>query len=235
MLQLAAPVQKRPEQQRWPEPPHASQVLLPQVSPAEQKSPLRPAQQGSLSPPQATQVLFASTVDGAVQSTPCGHRCWPGSPHWPPLQPPPAHVPWPCEQAEPLATQTLELLSQQPPPPHWLPSQQGEPGVPHCRQMVFPPHAMPVATQKSGALLLLPAAQHMAPAPPQPPQAPPAQVPSPPPQVPPLSTQVSLTQHAPAPAHVLLSQQGCPAPPQATKVPARQTLLPVPLSPLGTH
>lgn len=75
MLQLALPAQNRPAQQRWPDAPHASQVLLPQVNPAAQKSPLRALQQGCPSPPQATHALLSSRVDGAVQSTPCAQRC----------------------------------------------------------------------------------------------------------------------------------------------------------------
>jgi hypothetical protein len=206
MLQLAPPAQNRPSQQRWPEPPQASQVLLPQVKPAAQKSPLRALQQRCPSPPQATQALLSSMVDGAVQSTPCPHRCWPGSPHWPPLQPPPLQVPCPCEQAAPLPTQRFELLSQQPPPSHWLPSQQGAPGVPHCRHIELPAQVMLGDVQKSAALLLLPAVQQVAPAPPQVPHAPLAQVPRPPPHGVPVSRQTSLTQHAPALAQVLLSQ-----------------------------
>ena len=69
-LQLSAPLQNRPSQQRCPAPPHASQVLLPHVSPPAQKSPLRAPQQRCPSPPQATQVLLVSMVEGPVQSTP---------------------------------------------------------------------------------------------------------------------------------------------------------------------
>lgn len=235
MLQVAPAAQNRPSQQRCPDAPHASQVLLPQVKPAAQKSPLRALQQRCPSPPQATHALLSSMVDGAVQSTPWAQRCWPGSPHWPPLQPPPLHVPWPCEQAAPLPTQRFELLSQQPPPSHWLPSQQGAPGVPHCRHIELPAQVMLGEVQKSDALLLLPAVQHEAPALPQVPHAPLVQVPRPPPHAAPGSRQTSLTQHAPALPHVLLSQHAWPGPPHATKAPPRHTFPAAPLSPLGTH
>lgn len=94
---------------------------------------------------------------------------------------------------------------------------------------------MPGDVQKSAALLLLPAVQQVVPAPPQVPQAPLLQVPRPPPHAVPLSRQTSLTQHAPAPAHVLLSQHAWPGPPHATNVPPRHTFAAGPLSPLGTH
>lgn len=80
-----------------------------------------------------------------------------------------------------------------------------------------------------------PAVQHAAPAPPQPPQAPLPQVPSPPPQAAPLSMQRLFTQHAPTPAHVVLSQHGCPALPHATRAPALHTVPAAGLSPLGMH
>ena len=117
-LQVRAAAQNRPAQQRCPAEPQASQVLEAQVKPPAQKSPLRPLQHFCASPPQATQVLLLSMVEEAVQSTPPPQSCWPGSPHWPALQPPAEQVPWPAVHAEPLATQRLELLSQHPPAWH---------------------------------------------------------------------------------------------------------------------
>jgi hypothetical protein len=59
-----------------------------------------------------------------VHPTPPPQQAWPISPHAPPWQPPPVHVPCACEQAVAGPAQVPVVPSQQPPPAHTLPSQQ---------------------------------------------------------------------------------------------------------------
>ena len=64
-------------------------------------------------------------VLGAVQATSPWQMGWPSRPQVPPWQPPDWQVPWLLEHIEPAPTQTLVLLSQQPPEPHTPPWQHG--------------------------------------------------------------------------------------------------------------
>lgn len=87
------------------------------------------------------QVLYA-----AVHSTPEPQHAWPILPHAPAMQPPFEHIPWVPGQAEPLATQVMLLVSQQPPLAQLLPSQQGWPGPPQAAHLP-PLQVIPEAVQ----------------------------------------------------------------------------------------
>lgn len=156
---------------------------------------------------------------------------WPSLPQVPPWQPPAVHVPWVELQVPAAATQRLVFWSQHPPPPHWLPSQQGWPAPPQAVQVVFVLHARPDAVQKSAAAP--PPAQQAWFWPPHDVQAPPVQVPTPPPQVVPAPTQVAPAQQPPS--QELVAQHGWPGAPQLTKAPPTQTAPAALEVPAGAH
>jgi hypothetical protein len=160
-----------------------------QVRPGWQTS---PGQQPWPTSPQAAHTPPRQSVYALVQPTPSPQQALPARPHWPPWQPPPAQVPCLVAHAEPFPTQTSEFWSQQPPPAHRLPGQQGWPGPPQIAQTPrrqarsLPPQ---VALLQQGC----PAAPHGAHTPPEQPR--------------------------PAPPQPLPAQQGCPDWPQATQEP----------------
>jgi hypothetical protein len=202
-------------------------------------------------PPQGTQLplFWLHEAYGAVQvaAAPVPQHFWPMPPH-PALPPhsPALHIPPPdaAEQAV-LAATHFAVLSQQPPAPQPLPSQQGWPVPPQAWQVLPaappPPQVNPETVQKSAGFVrspppaglpgqqALPEAPQPAPplrhslvAPPTVPQAPRV---LPPPQVVPVATQVVPLQQSVDPVpQPPPPQQGWPVAPQAAVAPREHTM-----------
>jgi hypothetical protein len=132
-------------------PPHVAQLPDTQVSPALHQNPpaLLPGQHGSPVPPQPTHTLAWHAENGAVHSTPPPQHASPMPPHPPPRQAPSKHFPWPPPHVAVFATHVSTVWSQQPPPPHQTPSQQGCPLPPQAVHLFVPGlHASPDVVQK---------------------------------------------------------------------------------------
>jgi hypothetical protein len=229
-----------PAQQLWPLAPHVAQLPDTHTSPPLHHSPpvLLPGQQGSAVPPQPTHTFAAHTENGAVHPTPPPQQAWPTPPQPPPWHAALKHFPWPPPHVAVFATHVLTVWSQQAPPPHHAPSQQGCPLPPQAAHLfVAALHASPATVQKFAPSPCPPGApvQHVSPSPPHAPQAELRHMPrgGVPPQL------CASAMHSPSTQQrfpqVELWQQGWLPPPQATRFPSRHTFVGVAEAPRATH